>query len=339
MAELIARNLSHRHGNQATVRGVDLALSSGRVHALLGPTGAGKSTLMKVLAGLLTPASGTVEERADDEMNHTARLGVVFEPAGLWDHMTVAQHLRLVLKPSGLSAEQRESRITRYLERLDLIELRDRVPAKLSSGQQQRLAIARALAVEPRWLLLDEPLSHLDGAARIELLDLLGELLAQSNAGVLLITHLPNEAMAIADDLSLMINGRIVQTGEPAQVYREPVNLKAARLLGEACELTGEVRGGVLMIGGVEALNGVAGADGPRTLILRDAEVRFIPDNQGPATIKGCRFVAGTHLLRIGVAGVTVISRSNAVHQISTKGRLELVKGPVDTLNLGTNAK
>ncbi len=327
MAELIVRNLNHRYGERATVRDVDLSLRSGRVHALIGPTGAGKSTLMALVAGVVAPASGTVEERlqAGDESNGAARLGVVFQPAGLWEHMTAAQHLRLVLKPTGLGRSAREARVAHYLERLGLVALRDRVPAKLSSGQRQRLAIARAMVVEPRWLLLDEPLAHLDGSARNELLGLLRELLAGCGAGVLLITHLPGEAMAIADELSVMIDGRVVQTGEPEHVYRQPTDLEVARLLGGASELTGEVRGGVLMIAGVEALSGVSGPDGRRTLIVRAEDLAFTPDAQGPAEVRACRFTGGAYVLRVDVAGASVSVRSDRPIEPGTQGRVNWV--------------
>jgi ABC-type Fe3+/spermidine/putrescine transport system ATPase subunit len=264
---------------------VSLDVARGRCTALLGPSGAGKTTLLWILAGLLTPDGGRLERGA-------GRIGMVFQGLGLWNHLTVERHLDVV----GATPSARE----RLLERMDLASLRQRRPAALSGGERQRLAIARALAVEPDWLLLDEPMAHLDGTAREDLFDLLREALASvTGAGVLIATHHAGEAMRLADDLAVLIEGRVVQRGTPEEVYRAPASLDAARALGPASLLDGR--------------------------IVRPEDIAFLPDADGSSRVARCAFVGAAYLLRVVAGGddaTTVTCRSEIEITPGTRGRV-----------------
>jgi sulfate transport system ATP-binding protein len=159
-------------------------------------------------------------------------LGIVFQEPALWEHLSAEQHLRLVLAGKTASAGERRQRARAALGRLRLEHLRRRRPGQMSGGERQRLAIARAIVAGPRWLLLDEPLAHLDHSSREELLEILRELLAGTGAGVLISTHEPGEALRLSDHLVILIDGAVAQAGPAMEVYRRPVNLEAALALG-----------------------------------------------------------------------------------------------------------
>jgi ABC-type multidrug transport system ATPase subunit len=265
------------------LKDVSLTLERGRVCALVGPSGAGKTTLLWVMAGLWETDGGRVTRGP-------GRLGMVFQQPGLWDHLTVEQHLKLV----GADRGQRE----RAMERMRLTDLRRRRPGRMSGGERQRLSIARALAVEPAWLLLDEPMAHLDGPARSALFDLLRDALAGSNAGVLLATHHAVEAMRLADETAVLIDGRLVQHGPTEEVYRQPVDLAAACATGMASEVDGR--------------------------IARPEQLIFTADPAGNAVVRRCEFAGSCYLLRVetGCADATV--RCQRAVAPGTTGRLKL---------------
>ncbi len=242
------------------LKDVSLELRPGRVCALLGPSGAGKSTLMWLLAGLWHADRGKVTHDG-------GAVGMVFQQPGLWDHLTAEQHLKLV----GASSEVRE----RVLEQMHLTTLRRRRPGVMSGGERQRLSIARALAVEPAWLLLDEPMAHLDGPTRRDLFDLLRDALTQTQAGVLLATHHADEALSLADDTAVLIDGQLVQHGPAHDVYHHPKSLAAACATGTASLFNDR--------------------------IARPEHLTFTPNPEGDATIERCDFVGPGYLLLVEV--------------------------------------
>ena len=307
MNDLIAEDLDYAYDGRPAVRGASLRLAAGRVHALVGPSGSGKSTLLWLLAGLIEPHAGAVRvERSADEPPGSGRppLGMVFQPPLLWEHLSAARHLELALSARRLGRLERKGRVAAMLLRVGLKEFAGRRASDLSSGQRQRLALARAVVAQPRRLLLDEPMAHLDGPSRWELFELLRELLAETGAGVLIATHHADEAMRLADEVSVMIGGRIVQHGPPAEVYHQPVSLAAALALGPAFELRGRREGDALVSGNVTVLTGLAGiSDGETALILRPGDVAFHPDPAGSARVERCELAGGAFMLTISVAG------------------------------------
>ncbi len=263
---------------------VSLSLQRGKICALLGPSGAGKTTLLWVLAGLWPPGSGRV-------VRGTGNLGMVFQQPGLWDHLTVEQHLKIV----GADRDRAEQAIST----MKLTDLRRRRPGAMSGGERQRLSIARALAIDPAWLLLDEPMAHLDGPSRGDLFDLLRSALADSNAGVLIATHHADEAMRLADDIAILIDGHIVQHGPTEHVYHHPVNLAAALATGPAHLLDNQV--------------------------VRPEQLTFTPDPAGDAVVQRCEFLGSGFMLRFGVANTVATARSTQAVSPGSRGRLTIV--------------
>ena len=332
---LTCRDVGFAYGDRPVLRGVHLSVTPGRVSVLAGPSGSGKTTLLWILAGLIRPTTGRVVLcDAGDEAGggrpfdaRRARLGMVFQTPALWDHLTVEAHLDLVSAASGLARAERRRRADRMLERMRLAPLRDRRPANLSGGERQRLAIARALVGEPDWLLLDEPLAHLDGPARAEVFRLLRDALTGTRAGVLLATHNTAEALRLADEVVVLLGGAVAQAGDTETVYRRPVSLAVAQALGPAGELAGDAAGGILTSGGAAVLEGLPpDLAGPQQLILRPEDVAFRADSGGSARVVRSERVGGARHLLVQVAGVRLWVQHPKACDVGAAGRLTLVE-------------
>jgi molybdate transport system ATP-binding protein len=233
---------------------LDLTVAQGEVLAVLGPNGAGKSTLLRVLAGLLPPDDGTVvvDGTPWDDVPagthlpaHRRALGVVFQDALLFPHLTVGENIGFGLHTRGVRKAARQEAATAWLRRVGLDGLAARRPSHLSGGQAQRAALARALVGHPALLLLDEPLSALDARTRLVVRAELRRHLAEFDGSTVLVTHDPVDAMALADRVVVVEDGRAVQTGTPAEVSRRPRTDYVARLVGLSL-LPGTGDGGVV---------------------------------------------------------------------------------------------
>jgi iron(III) transport system ATP-binding protein len=296
MSELRLQGVTRRYGAKTAVTDVSLVLRPGRITALLGPSGSGKTTLMRLIAGLEAPDEGEV--RLGDEVLSGAGahvppekrgVGLVFQDYALFPHMTVLDNVGFGL--SGQPRSAREARSRTLLEQVGLADRAGAWPHALSGGEQQRVALVRALAREPEVLLLDEPFSGLDRHLRTGVRDFLFPALRASGAAVAVVTHDVDEALLLADDLVLLANGRVVQTGTPSDCYRHPVSLQAARLLGDITVLDGEARGGevITAFGRIPAPEQ---ADGKVQVALRPEGLR--PDADGlPTRITMIRFAGG----------------------------------------------
>jgi molybdate transport system ATP-binding protein len=215
-----------------TLGPIDLAVPAGRVLALLGPSGAGKTMLLETIAGLRAQQSGQIGLDGTDLTTlppERRRVGLVFQDAALFPHMTVRENVRFGPRASG---KPYASGVGHLLHQLGISDLADRSPRSLSGGEGQRVALARALAIRPRLLLLDEPLSALDQPTREDLRTLLQHLLADLDIPAIHVTHDRDEALTIGDDLALIVAGQLRQTGPVAQVTAYPADPDTARLLG-----------------------------------------------------------------------------------------------------------
>ena len=218
------------------------------VTVLFGPSGAGKSTLLRVLAGLERPESGTIRF-GDETWCDTGRgiwlppqqrdIGLMFQEYALFPHLSVAENVAFGI--ARLPAPERQSRLEEALKSFDLTDLRDRYPHQVSGGQQQRIALARTLIRRPRLLLLDEPLSALDGPLRNELQGELRRYLVRHQVPVLLVTHDPTEAANLGDDVAVMDQGTIRQRGPLPEVFQSPCGVEVARIVGMDTILPGTV--------------------------------------------------------------------------------------------------
>jgi sulfate/thiosulfate transport system ATP-binding protein len=216
----------HFNGHVA-LEDVSLSIASGSLTALLGPSGSGKSTLLRVIAGLEKPDSGQVLIEDLDVTNQPARqrgIGFVFQHYAAFKHMTVWDNVAFGLKIRRRKRGEIRERVAELLQLVQLEPFAKRYPAQLSGGQRQRMALARALAVDPRVLLLDEPFGALDARVRKELRAWLRRLHDQTHVTTIIVTHDQEEAMEVADQIALLHEGRIEQVGSPRDLYEQPAN-------------------------------------------------------------------------------------------------------------------
>jgi len=280
---------------------VEIEVADGEVLAVLGPNGAGKSTLLRVLAGLLPPDGGSVvlddtevwDSDGDHVPAHRRTLGMVFQDHLLFPHLSVADNVAFGLRTRGVPRAPARTMAEAWLSRVGLEGLGGRRPAQLSGGQAQRAALARALVGDPRVLLLDEPLSSLDARTRLVVRAELRRHLAAFEGSTVLVTHDPVDAMALADRVVVVEEGRVVQTGTPDEVNRRPRTDYVARLAGlSLLPGTGKGRAVVLDGGGVVAVaeetsGPVFAAVRPESVALYLVRPEGSPRNVWPARLVG----------------------------------------------------
>ena len=250
------RNISKSFGNFKALDSIDLELPPGELVALLGPSGCGKTTLLRIIAGLEQADQGTVILAGEDASSKHVRerhVGFVFQHYALFRHMSVFENIAFGLRVKPRSERPSNAEIKeRVLRLLDLVQLgwlADRYPAQLSGGQRQRIALARALAVEPKVLLLDEPFGALDAKVRKELRRWLRRLHDELHISSVFVTHDQEEALELADRVVLMNKGRIEQIGAPKEIYNTPASAFAYSFIGNVNEFRGRVEGGYVRVG------------------------------------------------------------------------------------------
>ena len=234
------RNLNKRFGKTVVCDNLNLDISSGELVALLGPSGSGKTSLLRIIAGLEVPDSGTVLFHGEDTTHTDVRdrqVGFVFQHYALFAHMTIFENvafgLRVRPKATRPGDAQIRTKVTDLLKLVQLDWIADRYPHQLSGGQRQRIALARALAVEPKVLLLDEPFGALDAKVRKELRRWLRRLHDEVHVTSVFVTHDQEEAMEVADRIVVMNEGRIEQVGSPDEVYDHPATPFVLKFLGD----------------------------------------------------------------------------------------------------------
>ncbi len=215
--------------------------------ALLGPSGAGKSTILRLIAGLELPDTGTIRIDGEDCSSIPIQkrgVGFVFQNYALFQHMTVQENIAFGLNIRKIPRAEVAARVDELLHLVQLEDFGPRYPTQLSGGQQQRIAFARALAVRPKVLLLDEPFGALDIQVRIELRSLLQELYTKTNVTTILVTHDQGEALEVSQHVVVMLEGQVVQAGPPQEVYDHPATPFVAAFLGGGNVLRARIRAG-----------------------------------------------------------------------------------------------
>lgn len=277
-ARLAVHGLRCSYGAREVLRGLDLVVPSGTVTAVLGPSGGGKTTLLRLIAGFEQPHAGSIT--VDDELlagddafvsPEQRRVGIVPQEGALFPHLDVAGNVGFGLRRGAA----RDARVREMLELVGLPDAGHRRPAELSGGQQQRIALARALAPAPRLVLLDEPFTALDAALRAVVRDEVFAMLRTAGTTAVLVTHDRTEAFSVADDVAVLLDGRIAQHGTPSSIYEHPVSCEVAMFVGEGTVLRGRRElGGVRHALGITAITAAVGGGGVGEADAFDVVVR-----------------------------------------------------------------
>ena len=278
MAVLDIRNVSKAFGAVRAVDTFDLTVADGELVCLLGPSGSGKSTLLRMVGGFETPTSGTITIDGEDVTRTPPEkrpTGMVFQSHALWTHMNVFRNVAFGLKLRRLPKDEIARRVDAALAQVGLTGYGERMTHQLSGGQQQRVALARSLVLEPKILLLDEPFASLDQHLRERLREEVRDLQQRLGITTLFVTHGQDEALALADRIVVMRDGRTEQIAPPDLLYREPATPFVAGFIGSMNLIDGAVAGGQFRHAGF-ALP-VPASDGPATLAVRPEALGVVP--------------------------------------------------------------
>src|SRR5438094_6637521 len=285
------RNITKTFGNFVALNDVSFKVETGELVALLGPSGSGKTSLLRIIAGIEVPDGhdGAILIHGEDTTAisfRDRRVGFVFQHYALFRHMTIFENVAFGLRVQPRAVRKDEAGIrARVKELLDLVQLdwlSNRYPSQLSGGQRQRIALARALAIEPRILLLDEPFGALDAKVRKELRQWLRSLHSEIHVTSIFVTHDQEEALEVANRVVVMDKGRIEQIGTPGEVYDDPATAFVHGLIGESIVLPVDVSGGAVRIGGKPlniAPDGVG--SGASKLFVRRHDMQVGPAGSG----------------------------------------------------------
>lgn len=227
--------LTKRYGGFTALGGVDLKVGGGELLTLLGPSGCGKTTLLRAVAGFLAPDSGSIRiggRTVDGVPAHKRNTGMVFQNYAIFPHMSVAENVAYGLKARSLPADAIKARTAKALAQVRLSALAERFPDAMSGGQKQRVGLARAMAVEPDVLLMDEPLSNLDAKLRVEMREEIRRMQREIGITTLYVTHDQEEALAISDRIAVMERGEIRQIAAPREIYEQPQHAFVAEFIG-----------------------------------------------------------------------------------------------------------
>lgn len=238
-------NVKKKFKDEEILKGINLEVKKGEFFSILGPSGCGKTTLLRILAGFITPDSGSVilsGKRIDGLVPNKRNVNTVFQNYALFPNMTVFDNVAFSLKLKGYKQEEIEKEVSKYLELVGLKEHKDKYPHNLSGGQKQRVSIARALINKPEVLLLDEPLSALDAKLRQKLLIELDTIHDEVGITFIFVTHDQEEALSVSDRIAVMNKGEVLQVGTPNEIYETPVNMFVADFIGETNFLSGEIK-------------------------------------------------------------------------------------------------
>jgi ABC-type Fe3+/spermidine/putrescine transport system ATPase subunit len=333
MSDLKLTGISKSFGKTQVLRGVDLTIRSGEFVSLLGASGCGKTTLLRIVAGLETVSAGSVEiDGADvtDLPPEKRDIAMMFQSYALLPHMSVTENVRfpLRMRRQGTRDEQ-YARVAAALETVQLSQLAERMPRQLSGGQQQRVALARAIVSNPKVLLLDEPLSNLDARLREEMQVELIDIHRRIGLTTLFVTHDQEEALSLSDRVVLMNRGAIEQEATPRQIYDAPATAYASSFLGSANLVPATISGGVARLADGQTLPMPAGsADGAATLVLRQENVDIAEDGELSARVVTRVYLGSRNRYILDLAGQKISVLAPAAVMIEPGATVRLRVAP-----------
>lgn len=334
MQQVEFRAVSKSFAATPVLTDIDLSIADSEFVALLGPSGCGKTTLLRLIAGLEAPSAGsiriagaTVADAAVFVEPEERNLGMVFQSYALWPHMSVADNVAFGLKLRRLPRGEREGFVRQALATVGLTGFEDRRPQALSGGQRQRVALARCLALQPRLILLDEPLANLDAHLRASMQREFRRIHRQTGTTFVFVTHDQGEAMALADRVVVMDHGRVQQAGSPEDLYARPQTGMVARFIGRGVTLPVEVERinedgtrAVRLAGKTIDMPGTAGT-GPALACLRPEHLTLVaPDSRGlvlSGSVDSIVYRGGTYAV-----GIALPEAGGAVVEAHTDRRL-----------------
>jgi putative spermidine/putrescine transport system ATP-binding protein len=334
LSQLSIRGVAKRFGDTRAVDDVSLDIASGEFVTLLGDSGCGKTTLLRIVAGFAAPDAGGVWRDGED-VTHLAplarRMGFVFQSYALFPTKTVAENIGFALKIARQGSSEIRSRVAELGRMMEIDRLLDRFPHELSGGQQQRVALARAMAINPGILLLDEPLSALDARIRAKLREEIRAIVDRLGVTAIYVTHDQEEALALSDRVAVMRAGRIEQIGSPSDIYHRPASRFVAEFVGTSNLVDGHV-----CDGGVASAGRIWPArlpDGARTGLRATAIYR--PEHLVPAApedadflghVEAVTFLGATVRLRVGLGsqGSLVVDTPSGSTDFAVASRIAL---------------
>jgi sulfate transport system ATP-binding protein len=331
-------------GDAAAVDDISFRVGEGELVALLGPSGGGKSTVLRIIAGLEHPDRGSVflnGEDATDKRVQDRNIGFVFQQYALFKHMTVRENIAFGLEVRKGKKADIDRRVAELLDMVKLGDFGERFPTQLSGGQRQRVALARALAPKPKLLLLDEPFGALDAKVRIELREWIRKLHKEQHITSVFVTHDQEEAMDLADRVIVVNKGRIEQIGTPEAIYDRPATEFVASFVGSINVLRGMVSGGRAALGSVSVHAPPGAGDGasvrafvrPHEIDLTRPPVDAAPESVPPSSVGGDGGNAGSEVIAVPAVATARIER---ISRVGATMRIEvsLVDGQLLTVEL-----
>jgi putative spermidine/putrescine transport system ATP-binding protein len=344
--EVRLAGLRREYGSVVALDGLDLTIEPGQLVVLLGPSGCGKTTTLRLLAGLEDADAGTITV-AGNEITHVPAnrrdMGMVFQAYSLFPHMTVRQNVAFGLRLRHRGKAERDQRAMEMLDLVGLTQQADRYAHQISGGQQQRVALARALAIQPQVLLLDEPLSALDAKVRAQLRDEIRRIQLEVGITTLFVTHDQEEALAIADRVGVMKEGRIEQLGSPTDIYSRPATPFVAEFVGLTNRLAGTVAGSTVTVRGRDLpLVDLSTPPGPVTALVRPEAVTLASDDSGESgpltgTVIAVTFLGATSRVTVNLGDTTVMAQlpTSEAHGLPAGSRVTLTIRPDPVLVAG----
>src|SRR6202050_3300571 len=334
---LSIRNVAKQFGKNIVLRDISLDVAPGEFLTILGESGSGKTTLLRIIAGFERATSGQVwmgEERLDRQPPYRRRVNTVFQSYALFPHLTVEQNVAYGLRAARTPEAEIASRVSEALSKVKMSEYAKSKPSKISGGQQQRIALARALVNRPRLLLLDEPLSALDANLRRQMQVELKALQREVGITFIFVTHDQEEAMVMSDRIALLRSGELEQVATPREIYSRPTTAYVAQFIGHTNLLTGEVKGGVVRCGPISWTASLP--DGPAQFSVRPEHIRLADAGARPGVVRlrgrvvHQAFHGATELLRVDGNGIVLVLRTASSGSVPNEVEIEF--SPADAV-------